>query len=136
MINYIFYHSTAAPNSTPDDDRAIVHAAWRANHTQKITGYLVRHGSNYVQWLEGPKGSLDRLYEKLGKDDRHQDLEILASGERVNRVFPSWLMGFLQHDDHLYVPLKSAERVTTDQAEYVLDIMKSHAQRRLCKLAL
>jgi hypothetical protein len=46
----------------------------------------------FVQWLEGPKDAVRETFERIGRDRRHADVEILAEGSREARLFPHWSM--------------------------------------------
>jgi len=63
------------------------------NKKQGITGMLYFGRDIFLQALEGPRFSVSQLYEKLCRDPRHYDIEILYFDEIENRAFDSWAMG-------------------------------------------
>ena len=50
----------------------------------------------FVQWVEGPPENVRRLWQRLQRDPRHTDLEILHEGPNRDivgmdaRLFPGW----------------------------------------------
>ena len=101
----ILYRSLA---SRPMGDlglRALAVRSAQRNARAGITGLLL-HGTHshlpgvpgaFVQWLEGPREEVEALLTRIEADDRHRDLEVLASSERLagqaGRLFPAWDLG-------------------------------------------
>jgi hypothetical protein len=46
----------------------------------------------FVQWLEGPEDAIRATFERIGRDRRHTDVDVLARGTREARLFPHWSM--------------------------------------------
>lgn len=46
----------------------------------------------FVQWLEGPIEAVQETLERIGRDARHTDVEVLEQGEHDMRLFPHWAM--------------------------------------------
>ncbi|WP_425615200.1 BLUF domain-containing protein [Anatilimnocola sp. NA78] len=65
------------------------------NHPLGITGMLVYRDRCFLQVLEGPTQAVERLFEKIGQDPRHEDVSILMSGQLAERSFGDWRMGFV-----------------------------------------
>ena len=66
--------------------------ARRNNRRDGITGALVCREDLYLQLIEGPADAIDRLYAKIGADDRHCDLRLLLAETVDQRIFPEWDM--------------------------------------------
>ena len=64
------------------------------NAKQSITGYLVFNDEYFMQYLEGEEVAVKNLYEKIAKDERHESLKLIYTGQAQTRVFPKWSMGF------------------------------------------
>ncbi len=46
----------------------------------------------FVQWLEGPESTVRATYDRIARDDRHTDLELLHTAPSDERLFPYWAM--------------------------------------------
>lgn len=55
---------------------------------------LLYSGGNFFQILEGEKNSVEELYAKITKDERHTDCIMIDESEIKDRTFPNWSMGF------------------------------------------
>ena len=64
----------------------------RNNTILDITGAIIFAGNDCVQILEGKKGDIDFLIEKIFRDERHSDFEILYKEDAPHRVFPEFRM--------------------------------------------
>ena len=62
------------------------------NEKNNITGSLICRADIYLQMLEGPKESILEVFEKIKKDDRHLEVEVLSAGPTEERLFPNWAM--------------------------------------------
>jgi len=82
----------------------------KSNKKVNITGLLVHFEKLFFQVLEGEEEVVDSLYEKIGKDPRHQDVLRLKTEHGINeRLFPSWSMKMINLDnnaDDLMRPIK------------------------------
>jgi len=74
---------------------AILAAARRNNPAVSITGALVFNRGLFAQVLEGPCRSVETVFEKIQRDQRHGDIQVLAFGFVAERVFENWSMAFL-----------------------------------------
>ncbi len=71
----------------------IVSNARRKNASESISGFLMFDRERYHQILEGEEQTIDRLWERLIKDVRHRNIEILERRAIATRGFPEWSMG-------------------------------------------
>ena len=63
------------------------------NLKYNITGSLLCRADIYLQMLEGPEEKVLQIFDKIQKDDRHIDVEILLQQrDAKNRLFPDWAM--------------------------------------------
>ena len=62
------------------------------NARDDITGCLLRRGRNYVQLLEGPAEEVTACFGRIGRDDRHDDIEVLLHDDTDARLFTDWSM--------------------------------------------
>lgn len=72
----------------------------RKNNTNAgITGMLLFARGKYFQVLEGEADVVHALFnDKIRKDPRHTNVELLAEKEIDEREFPTWAMGFYWED--------------------------------------
>lgn len=73
--------------------------ARRCNKRDGITGALVCRHDIFLQLLEGPADIVDAAYARIARDDRHVNINQLASGTVTERMFGDW--------DMLHDPAKS-----------------------------
>lgn len=80
------------------------------NSREGITGILLSCNGIFFQILEGEEDSIDRLYEKILQDDRHNQILCLKSELNVTeRSFPQWSMEVIsldENNDILMQPIK------------------------------
>ncbi|TDR73266.1 BLUF domain-containing protein [Paludibacterium purpuratum] len=62
------------------------------NPTKGITGLLCYSRNTFVQVLEGGRDEVNRLFQLLAKDPRHQDVTLLSYEEIVERRYANWAM--------------------------------------------
>ena len=120
----LLYQSTAARACSPSDLDQIGAAAQRNNAARGVTGLLL-YGEiqrlpgvpgQFVQWLEGSEADVEATFDRIRRDCRHTNIEVLARGPAADvaganqRLFPAWAMsvrrlaelpatlfGFLEH---------------------------------------
>lgn len=93
-ISRLVYVSTANPGLLQTDLDAILETARARNAAEGITGLLVFNGFNFMQLLEGPPGSVQRVFNAICRDQRHSGVVRVLSGEADRRVFADWAMAF------------------------------------------
>lgn len=91
----------------------ILSVARRKNPQWGITGALICRHDVYLQLIEGPLDSIEALYSRILKDDRHLDVRLLLQEEMNKRLFPAWAM----LDDEAPSLFWSAEDVTNGELE-------------------
>tara|TARA_B100000902_G_scaffold374647_1_gene403817 strand:+ start:777 stop:1214 length:438 start_codon:yes stop_codon:yes gene_type:complete len=62
------------------------------NKRDQITGALICRSDLYLQYLEGPRESIDETFNKIQHDDRHVEIKLLKEGMHAERLFPQWAM--------------------------------------------
>ena len=73
--------------------------ARRRNQDLGLTGVLMYSGGHFLQVLEGPCRTLERLYTKIASDKRHRNVQRLAFVASEVRLFSKWSMGLLNLED-------------------------------------
>jgi hypothetical protein len=92
MLVRLLYVSRVASEGHVDTD-AILAAARRHNPPLGITGILCYGGGIYLQAIEGSRDVVNKLFSKIMRDPRHQDVELLDYSEILERRFGGWTMG-------------------------------------------
>jgi len=95
MISLLYVSRSALPPR--EQQRAldeIVATALRNNPRADVTGGLVFTGRHFAQNLEGPEGEVTALMERIGRDPRHRDVDIVYRESIPERQFPVWAMAY------------------------------------------
>ena len=74
---------------------SILAAARRNNPQIGITGALVFNRGIFAQVLEGSSPAVEAIFEKIQRDQRHGDIQVLEFAAASERVFEGWSMAFL-----------------------------------------
>ena len=97
-LHRLVYCSRANLGGTPEQQRqdiaAILDAARRNNARFDITGALLFSRGFFAQTLEGPLPAIERIFERIQRDQRHRDVTILQIERSSRRVFGEWTMAF------------------------------------------
>jgi hypothetical protein len=101
---YLIYISTAIKLMNQQELCEILTVSRKNNVQNDITGILLYSEGIFLQALEGSKSSVNEVYSKIEKDQRHKNLIMLITGESDNRMFPNWSMAFIAIE-----PTKMAE---------------------------
>jgi hypothetical protein len=74
---------------------AILESAQRNNAPLGVTGALIFNAGIFAQVLEGDRQDVGLTFERIQRDTRHGDVQVLAFEEAAVRGFPSWSMAFV-----------------------------------------
>ncbi|WP_299176063.1 BLUF domain-containing protein [uncultured Brevundimonas sp.] len=64
----------------------------RNNRRDDLTGALLVNGGRFLQVLEGAHQDLNRTLDRLQRDGRHRDIQILCRNTADHRQFGQWTM--------------------------------------------
>jgi hypothetical protein len=115
MLVRLMYASRAADSIDEDELHAILRRSKADNPKHGITGVLCYSEGIFIQVLEGGRGPVNHLYNRIVADPRHRDVVLLTYEEIGERRFAGWSMG--QVNMHRLNPallLKYSERATLD----------------------
>lgn len=98
-INQLVYVSQATRKLSPEDLSAIQETAKKNNAPLDVTGSLFYNGGWFLQVLEGPLSTLDKLYKKIELDPRHKNSRVLYNEPASFRTFPRWNMNMTNLND-------------------------------------
>ena len=93
-VSRLIYISTARDDLEQSDLDQILLKARDRNHAEGVTGFLLYNGRNFMQALEGPKEAVERIFDSICHDPRHQGVVRIALEEDVDREFADWSMGY------------------------------------------
>jgi len=79
--------------------REIAAQSARRNSLASLSGSLVYVNDSFVQVLEGPAAAVERTFEAICCDFRHEDVKLIDLVPVKERAFPQWSMAFLGADD-------------------------------------
>ena len=86
--------------------QTIATAAAKRNREAQITGSLLHLGDTFIQVLEGPTAAVERTFEAICCDFRHEDVKLLEILPMQERVFPEWGMALIGGDTETRVKLR------------------------------
>ncbi|MEL7232369.1 MAG: BLUF domain-containing protein [Pseudomonadota bacterium] len=93
-LERLIYVSEAAPDLSANAIQKIVNISHLYNQMSNITGLLVHDEGYFLQILEGESHEVEATYERISRDKRHQNCQLLLAQPILQRAFPKWLMGF------------------------------------------
>lgn len=95
----LLYISRVAPEVTREDVDLLVTKSIARNAVEGITGFLVKAGDHFVQYLEGPRQVVVDCFARMEKDNRHTEVNLVACHRLPRRCFASWEMGYFWGDE-------------------------------------
>ncbi|MGF1643349.1 MAG: BLUF domain-containing protein [Thiotrichales bacterium] len=63
-----------------------------SNREQRINGLLLLTGKRFLQVLEGPEKAVNRLFDKIMRDPRHHEVNLIAYEPIGPTYFEEWNM--------------------------------------------
>jgi hypothetical protein len=95
MLVRLMYASRAADSVSADSLAAILKKSKEHNAAAGITGVLCycSNADIFLQVLEGGRDAVSATYNRIARDDRHREVELLHYEEIGERHFSSWAMG-------------------------------------------
>ncbi len=65
----------------------------RFNVPNNVTGVLMHRNNKFMQYIEGDEPVIRELYDKISRDDRHTDCELVMTRNITRRNTEQWVMG-------------------------------------------
>ncbi len=90
IVFELSYRSKANPSLSQADIDKMVNHSRRNNKRRNISGCLIHYKATFFQIIEGSKKDVLELYSKIKKDTRHQEVELIWKGVRIERTFKDW----------------------------------------------
>ncbi|GIX32485.1 MAG: hypothetical protein KatS3mg125_0441 [Lysobacterales bacterium] len=91
----LIYASAVCEGVGSSQVRAILDVSRRNNAALGVTGLLCFSSGVFLQWLEGRRDAVNRLYHRIASDPRHRDPVLLWLEDAHERVFADWSMGYV-----------------------------------------
>lgn len=115
MLVRLMYASRAVPTIDSDALQAILRQSKAHNPGLGVTGVLCFSEGIFLQVLEGGRGAVSTLYNRIARDERHTGVELLCFDEISERRFAGWSMGQVNMSRlNPALLLKYSERPTLD----------------------
>ena len=93
MLVRLLYASRVTPAVTPETLSAIMRSSRANNPKTGVTGVLCCSDGIFMQAIEGGRGVVSKLFQKIAADPRHTDVVLLSYEEISERRFAGWAMG-------------------------------------------
>lgn len=93
---HVIYASAATIEFDDAALTALLKQARENNARLGVTGMLLYTGGDFIQVLEGAQDVVDKLYEYIGRDKRHNRITKIIRESITERAFGEWTMGFAQ----------------------------------------
>ena len=93
-IKQLVYISKATVPFTTESLKELTEVANANNEKLNVTGCMIYASGYFLQLLEGSAESVDILYRKIEKDDRHKGTKLLLETkvDEDRRLFDKWFM--------------------------------------------
>jgi len=91
---HLIYCSAASTSFPPENLQRLLERARRRNTELGITGMLLYADGSFFQVLEGEEPIIDGLFDRIVRDQRHQDITLIIREPIARRAFADWTMGY------------------------------------------
>jgi hypothetical protein len=128
----LIYCSNAVGDISDDLVSSILVHARQKNQRLGVTGMLCHCNQSFVQCLEGDYFQVNRIYNAIIADNRHERQSLLSYEEISDRVFPDFSMGLI--DDPLFIN-EALHRTTHEEFSLSLTLLGQVAVEFMQKLS-
>ena len=91
----LVYISASSVEFTQQDLKQLLAKARENNQRIGVSGMLIYDQGSFFQVLEGPEESVYKVYDLIGGDPRHDNVQLLMKNIVEDRSFEDWSMGFV-----------------------------------------
>ena len=92
----LIYSSEAIAGLAYPDLKDIMEKSEKNNLPVGISGMLCYGNNKFLQILEGERQAVSETYEKILKDERHENSQLIEFVEIESRLFTNWSMKVVQ----------------------------------------
>ena len=121
----ISYISKATQSMSQDDLEEILRTSRENNTRLGITGILLYGNKTFVQILEGDEKVVSELVEKIKRDSRHTDFQVLKKKTIDRREYADWSMDFKRVSGEDFQSVKGLENLV--EMDFNSTFLASHA---------
>lgn len=95
MTFQLIYSSVSSTPMQMDELEELLEHAQSSNPGHGITGALVYADGHFLQILEGERGAVLDLMDRIAKDLRHETIAVLQAGDVPQPAFAAWEMAYV-----------------------------------------
>lgn len=95
MTFQLIYSSVSSTPMQMDELEELLEQAQSSNPGHGITGALVYADGHFLQILEGERGAVLSLMDRIGRDLRHESIAVLQAGDVPQAAFAAWEMAYV-----------------------------------------
>jgi len=99
----LIYVSKAEDNVEHDEILDILTHSWKYNHNSYISGMLLFDSRYFIQIIQGPIMTIDKLYARIENDARHTDIKLIGEELLYERDCSGWGIGFYDKQEAIDV---------------------------------
>ena len=96
VTQFIYTSASSSKDFGTEQLHEILEVSRKNNVERGVTGILLFVEGSFFQVLEGERGEVERLYEKISKDKRHRHMALVLAHDLPSRVFGDWSMGYAE----------------------------------------
>ncbi|MEL6349467.1 MAG: BLUF domain-containing protein, partial [Myxococcota bacterium] len=100
-LRRISYLSEATQPLSPEALSQLLRVARARNEAAGLSGVLMHSRSRFFQVLEGPHDALHATMERIYRDRRHKNVELILDVEVEHPGYQGWALQFTRIDDDL-----------------------------------
>ena len=93
-LQAIVYISSATRLLAGEELDSLLQLIRQRNEAEDITGFLMYCDGNFMQHIEGPSESLQKVYSKICADSSHTDIVEMINQPIDAREFAGWSMAY------------------------------------------
>jgi len=94
LVLCVYCSASIKPEMTRAEIDTLLEECRRKNSAADISGMLLYKDGSFFQSLEGKRSAILALYEKIGRDKRHNNVTKIVLEKIEERTFSNWSMGF------------------------------------------
>jgi hypothetical protein len=126
----LVYTSTASRPLAKSDLEGILTNARRKNLEEHVTGLLLFTEGKFMQYFEGPKTGVLKIFELICKSSLHEQIVEVSRQSLASREYGDWSMAFLADVDPQSLPQtrEDASLRRNLEAQTSVDSTTAHTQ--------
>ena len=129
-LRSVIYRSKALIEPLSNEEQTLMDFVLLENRKLGITGFLVRNGDEYFQYIEGKERVIHDVVERIRRNPLHSGFTMIAEDSPEERNFPRWYMEYCFLDEEEAKQHFKTGGSDEDLAASVLQLMKKKAAKR------